>query len=118
MKGILLGIIAVLQLHIGYAGTGREAWLRYAPLNETARAKYASLPAGVFLAGDSAILGNARSELIRGFRGMLGRTLRAEKELPKEPAIILGTAASLRTNTKNTKCIFFYDSSCLSWLEV
>lgn len=76
---------------------GQEAWLRYAPLKNAARAKYASLPAAVAAIGDSAIMNNAREEIIRGVRGMTGRTLRAEKELPKEPAIILGTAASVES---------------------
>jgi alpha-glucuronidase len=46
--------------------------------------------------GDSPILQNARQELIRGVRGMLGRTLRAEKEVPTEPAIVLGTSESIK----------------------
>ncbi len=34
--------------------------------------------------------------MVRGVRGMLGRTLRVESALPKEPAILLGTLADLR----------------------
>ena len=88
----VLGICAVC-LH---AGTEREAWLRYAPLKESARARYESMPAGVVVLGDSALLRSARDETIRGIRGMLGRTLRAEIEVPKEGAIILGTVASIK----------------------
>ena len=34
--------------------------------------------------------------MIRGVRGMLGKTLRAEKDLPREKAIVLGTRASIQ----------------------
>ena len=66
-------------------------------IKSSARAKYASLPAAVAVFGGSPILDNARDEMIRGVRGMLGRTLRAERELPNEPAIILTTVASLKS---------------------
>jgi alpha-glucuronidase len=78
-----------------HAETGREAWLRYATLDESARTKYSTLPATVFAAGDSGILQSAQQELIRGVRGMLGRVLREEKQLPGESAIILGTWSDL-----------------------
>src|SRR5581483_5212399 len=42
--------------------------------------------------GDSAILRTARDEIIRGVRGITGKTLRIETGEPKEPAIILRTA--------------------------
>ena len=73
------------------AATGRDAWLRYIPVEGSARQKYDSLPASVVVLGDSAILNTAQSELVRGVRGMLGRTLRAGKGLPQEASIILGT---------------------------
>ena len=57
--------------------------------------KYASLPAGVVVLGDSAALRTAQDELIRGVRGMLGKTLRAGKSLPQEKAILLGTLAEV-----------------------
>jgi alpha-glucuronidase len=96
MRNFLLVIIAVLHILPAFAETGHEAWLRYAPLKESARAKYESLPASVVVLGDSVILNTARQEMIRGVRGMLDRTLRVEKELSKGPAIVLGTTASLK----------------------
>jgi alpha-glucuronidase len=73
------------------AESGHEAWLRYPFISEeTVRKQYASLPATVVLSGDSPVLASAREELIRGIRGMLGRTLRIAKT-PQEPAIILAT---------------------------
>jgi alpha-glucuronidase len=78
------------------AETGAEAWLRYAPLDKGAAQKYAGLPAGVVVLGDSPALDSAKGELIRGVRGMLARTLREGKNLTQESAIVLGTLSALR----------------------
>ena len=89
MRILLLAIIGILQFQAAvgllHAETGRDAWLRYMPLDENAQEKYVSLPASVVVLGDSDVLGSAQKEMIRGVRGLLGRTLRAEKEPPKEP---------------------------------
>ncbi len=79
-----------------FAETGRDAWLRYARINDAAALRqYDSLPAAVAAFGNSAVVASARDELIRGIRGMLGRTLRVESRLPSESAIVLGTASDL-----------------------
>jgi alpha-glucuronidase len=78
------------------AETGREAWLRYAPIEPAARAHYDSLPATVVIRGDSPILANAQQQIVQGVRGMLGRTLRESRTMPNESAIVLATVASLR----------------------
>jgi alpha-glucuronidase len=78
------------------AETAHEAWLRYAPLEKQAAQKYESLPASVVVLGDSEVLRTAQDELIRGVRGMLGRTLRSGRSLPLEKAIVLGTFAALQ----------------------
>src|SRR5262249_11362872 len=39
-----------------------------------------------------------QAELLRGVRGMLGRTLRVESRLPVEDAIVLGTLDAIRKN--------------------
>jgi alpha-glucuronidase len=96
MKKFLCAFLFWMSTGLLRAETGQDAWLRYAPLKSAVCAKYGSLPAAVVTMGDSAILKNAREEMIRGVRGMMGRTLRAEKELPQEPAIVLGTYASLK----------------------
>jgi alpha-glucuronidase len=93
LVGVLFEAAYAYPLH---AESSHDAWLRYAPVGETARQKYASLPAAVVVLGDSAALGTAQGELIRGVRGMLGKTLRAEKDLPRERAIVLGTFESLQ----------------------
>ena len=79
------------------AETGADAWLRYAPLEKQAAQMYAQLPATVVVLGDSPVLESAKTELIRGIRGMLGRTLRDDKSLPRENAIVLGTTSALQS---------------------
>jgi len=74
--------------------TSYEAWLRYAPLGDTARQKYASLPATVVVLGNSEVLNSAHDELLRGIRGMLGHRLRADGQI-REPAIVLGTVSAV-----------------------
>ncbi|HEY6393668.1 MAG TPA: alpha-glucuronidase family glycosyl hydrolase [Bryobacteraceae bacterium] len=72
------------------AESGYDVWLRYAPIENRQ-----TIPAVIASIGDSKLIESARQEAIRGVRGMLGRTLRAETGLPNESAIILGTLADL-----------------------
>jgi alpha-glucuronidase len=76
-----------------HAETGYEAWLRYAEISDASlRQSYdKTLPAVLVSPGNSETARSAQDELIRGVRGMLGRTLRIETALPDEPAILLGT---------------------------
>jgi len=67
------------------AETGRDAWLRYQPLQSAS-----PLPAVLTIIGESNIVRTARDEILRGIRGMTGRTLRIEPAFPKESAIVLG----------------------------
>ena len=100
---LLLFLLAPLFLR---AETGADAWLRYAPLEDAALAQArAAMPAVVVTFENSGLESTARAELIRGVRGMLGRTLREETAqvapasaggLPAEDAILLGTADQLR----------------------
>ena len=91
---VLWGLLAAGGLH---AETGSGAWLRYAPLDDGAGRQYrAVVPAAVTPLSDSVLVESARQELIRGIRGMLGRTLRAEPRVPKEGAIVLGTLTEIR----------------------
>src|SRR5260370_31630302 len=91
--GVLFEAAYAYPLH---AESSHDAWLRYAPIGETAREKYATFPVAVVVVGDSPALGTAQGELIRGVRGMLGKTLRAERDLTRGRAIVLGTFASLQ----------------------
>lgn len=85
------------------ADDGYDAWLRYAPLKEPERAKYASLPAAVNVLNDSALLQTAQAELFRGVRGMLGRELRVRKELKNGSAIVLGTLGEIHSIAPDLK---------------
>ena len=76
--------------------TGEKAWLRYAPLTPQQTIVYRSLPATTVNLGNSNVLATAQSELVRGVRGMLGRTLRVASIPPDEDAIIIGTLEQLR----------------------
>jgi len=86
------------------AETGYEAWLRYAPIEDAAaKGRFDPLPAVVVALDDSPVVKAAQTEMIRGVRGMLGRTLRAETRLPNERAIVLGTFAAIRQAAPGTQ---------------
>jgi alpha-glucuronidase len=101
--------------------TGYDAWLRYARLEEPALTQYRqSIPALVVTVGDDdPVMNSARGELIRGIRGMLGRTLRSETGEPTESAIVLQAESggrsdgySLRTTTiASHRCIVISGTS-------
>src|SRR5271165_761363 len=85
----LFVLLAAATVH---AETGHDAWLRYAPVD-----KYRdNIPAVITTFGDSKLVESARREVIRGVRGMIGRTLRIESGVPRESAIVLGTVANLQ----------------------
>jgi alpha-glucuronidase len=91
---ILFSLLFVFQLLFQTrAETGYEAWLRYAEINDAAVKKNydEALPAVVVVSNNSEVELAAQSELLRGLRGMLGRTLRTETTPPDENAILLGT---------------------------
>src|SRR3954464_763846 len=91
-----LSLAVLVPARFARAETGYDAWLRYPAIADGAvRARYDALPAAGVVVGDSPVLLAARDELIRGVRGLLGRTLRVDASPPKEPAILLGTARSL-----------------------
>jgi len=92
MRRTASGVVMLLAGAALHAETGAEAWLRYAALDDgTARAYRAIVPAVVTALSDEPEVASARDELIRGVRGMLGRTLRTERRVPAESAIVLGT---------------------------
>ena len=77
--------LLALTLH---AETGREVWLRYSPQHVD------NIPATLVNINASAIIYNARDEILKGIRGMTGKTLRVESGGPYEKAIILQTVPS------------------------
>ena len=95
LLGLLLSVLA-LPAPLA-AETATAAWLRHACLRDpSVRQRCDALPATTVALGDSAVVSTAQGELIRGVRGMLGRTLRAEARLPKESAVVLGTFDALQ----------------------
>src|SRR5437773_6029329 len=91
---LLLGGWGIELLHADAGQDGQRAWLRYAPLESAAQAKYESLSASLIVLGDSAVLKSAREEIIRGVKGMTGKTLLAGTSI-KGRAIVLGTLAAI-----------------------
>ena len=91
---LIAGLLTALPLH---AENGADAWLRYAPLDEASAGPYrTSLPASIATYTTTPVAQSAERELLRGIRGMLGRTLRVQSSVPKESAIVLGTLADLK----------------------
>src|SRR5262245_56236134 len=77
------------------AETGREAWLRYAPLAARQKQPYANMPERIIVSDDSPVLLAARRELIRGLGSLLGREI--DPDAQKTPGtIVLGTAQSIQ----------------------
>jgi alpha-glucuronidase len=89
-------VVFILPVCSALGETGAEAWLRYARLSAGQVDQYESLPASLLTLGDSALLKSAQAELVRGFQGMLGRTLRIDAQGPTEPAIVIGAFEQVR----------------------
>ncbi len=94
--GLLLAVALTAAAPLP-AESGYDGWLRYAPINDPAsRQRLDTLPAVVVALDNSPEVKAAQDEMIRGVRGMLGRTLRAETRLPDESGIVLGTFAAIQ----------------------
>ena len=91
----LLSLVALAA--ILHAETGYDAWLRYAPLEGATLDQFRqAVPAVVSVLDQSAVSVTARGEIVRGVKGMLGRTLREQTALPHENAILIGTVDEIR----------------------
>jgi alpha-glucuronidase len=87
---LLLSTLATLA----QAETGAEAWLRYAPITNTAN--YASLPTQIVVLGNTPTDQAAGNELQRGLTSMLGRRFTVSHEAEDNTsAIILTNLATL-----------------------
>jgi alpha-glucuronidase len=93
---LLLFVMPFLVTCSGFAENGADAWLRYARLDPATASQYDHLPATVLILNDSALLKSAQTEVLRGIRGMLGRTLQVTASSPKEAVFILGTVEEIR----------------------
>jgi alpha-glucuronidase len=93
MKFLTALFLAVLAGHApALAETGHDAWLRYQRVDQS----YNGFPAVVVVLGDTPILRSCQEELLRGLRGMLGRTERIERRLPSESSVLIGTLEAVR----------------------
>jgi alpha-glucuronidase len=93
----LVLVLLVAFVSILHAETGYDAWLRYAPLEGVALDQFRqAVPAVVAVLEQSTVSTTARAEIVRGVKGMLGRTLREESSIPTENAILIGTVDRLR----------------------
>jgi alpha-glucuronidase len=85
---------------LGVGMGGRDAWLRYAPVDGPAVLQHYD---SVVVYGESEVLRTAETELFRGLHGMLGPSFRSEKpatfrhkNLTSNGVIVLGTVTSLK----------------------
>ena len=93
-SGLLSFLVMAAALH---GESGYDAWLRYAPLEGAALDQVRQgVPAVVSVLDQSPVASSARAELIRGLKGLLGRTLRTESGIPRESAILVGTVEEIR----------------------
>ncbi|MBR0552526.1 alpha-glucuronidase family glycosyl hydrolase [Stakelama marina] len=89
-------IIAVLALvpHTAQAEDGYDLWLRYQPVGQQWRDRYASAATQIVAAGDSPTIRAAASELSRGLGGMLGRGVATASAVTRDGAVLFGTPAT------------------------
>src|SRR5215467_13188983 len=94
--------LALLWVFLGgsvvSAETGREAWLRYPPLNAEQQRQYTNMPARIVMSTESPVLEGARNELIRGLSSLLARKIYPDDKMAS-PAIVLGTLESIQKGT-------------------
>ena len=94
MRGFVLGLIVLLAVLLpapAAAEDGYELWLRYRPVEQPLRQRYAAASSSLVVQGDSPSLDAARSELRRGLAGMLGRAPTLERAVSRDGTILAGT---------------------------
>ncbi len=83
------------------AETGYDAWLRYARLDAKEIAQYASLPSTVVVVQPSEIVNSAQAELVKGIRGLLGKTLQVKSSASDGGVILLATRKNAASYDKS-----------------
>jgi alpha-glucuronidase len=74
---------------------GYDLWLRYRLVTDASRrAEYRAAATEHVVAGNSATVRAARSEILRGMLGLLGRTLRTTASVAHDGAIVIGTPST------------------------
>jgi alpha-glucuronidase len=94
--GLLLAVLtATATLR---AEDGSQGWLRYAPpVRDGIPVSYAAMPRALVNLDTSPPAASAQSEMLRGVRGMLERTLRVVRVPQAQDAWVLGTVEEIRT---------------------
>ncbi len=85
-------MVVLVAARTAGAESGHDAWLRYEPKQTpAARAAYDRLPATVVVfGGPSPVVANARDELVKGLRGLLGRDVTAAQSVGQDGAFVVG----------------------------
>ena len=91
---VLTGIVTFLAAAPAWAEDGYDLWLRYLPVEQSALTNYRSHATEIVIAHESPTIAAARSELVRGMRGLLGQVLPVASSTTRDGAIILGTPTS------------------------
>jgi alpha-glucuronidase len=91
---LLMAALFPARLH---ADTGRDAWLRYGPLDAAAASDLkAELPPVLTVFETATPILSARDEIVRGLRGMLQTSVRVSTDTPADGAMVLGTVGALK----------------------
>jgi alpha-glucuronidase len=77
----------------GHAEDGYDLWLRYQPLESSAKARVAPRFASVVLSGDSSTMRAALDELDRAYQGMFGQAL-AHRQSVEDGAVLVAREGS------------------------
>lgn len=88
--------VALAGASLLHAETGAEGWLRYAPVAPATAVRDRAIPDAVISLGNSEVMKSAQDEMIRGVKSMLGKRLRAGRNISAQNALVLGTLKDVR----------------------
>ena len=92
LPSLLLLLLALLPA-AARADDGYRLWLRYDPIESPQRALYSRAASELVVEGDSTTIAAARSELVRGLSGLLGRPQPVAQRVDRDGAILLARRA-------------------------
>ena len=94
MKRIFYLLLYILSASSAFAEDGYRLWLRYEPISDKILLnKYRQAISGLNINGNSATINAARSELMKGIEGLLGKKLLLQNTL-SNGCLITGTPSS------------------------
>ena len=98
MRWIVVALLLASFAPPASAEDGHDLWLRYTPVEQSWRARYAPHATGIVVEGRSPTLDIAASELERGLSSMLGRHV--GRSAPSDGAIVLETKRIARVGNE------------------